>query len=754
MDSTLHNKLAQRAVKHNARGARVASWRLGLSSGALLGYLFWRNRYPVLTRLISRGFLFLELYLLLSLYHTRAAAALSGLLFFLYLCQQLFQGCVQQFRVHIAASLQGRNLERAEELVRSLAVLGVFFGSALAALAFSGVLLFSDNSLFIFLAALLLIVVPVQLWSSSLWSAVYVFHRLPRNFWVIVLLRAIPSLTLILLAGVFGPLLYGVAVTVARLLEGVYLGDLARKALNKYFKRSDTEEAVSRFRLVWPGSVPEFIERVVFYAAPAVYSAAVAGALLLTHDFYWVTYFTFFYLAITLLYIPLRLPQSLAMDVYLCLRRGSIFMAARFLRLSAVVATIALLLLICVFAAVVVLLSGYLIFQAPFLWKLSGYMFLILLARGVYGVAFIALRAACLERLIIWPHTAMFMCAAVLQLWAIVAYEADINFVLLIEAVVHLSAAALLFYARGRFQESPLLTGVLQKVATREIATPLLWLRSVTNRSSAAGHFGLIQIDPGYRSRAAEERLALLLKSRLPQLQFAFVRACPGYLLFNISAAMEPRDFEAQCLLACPGMVRSACLFAARAPEEEYIRLVQVLKNTREYHRWIKSFRDRLTSRRFKAVLEGEFESFVVREVSELNEKLLALACCVKQLPVISVSGSKLIRQGDIEPRFEQFVADRLGRSTFGMSIFPAMAGSVVVVTCLGVPLQFIDCYQANSRTREEVLDRALLFSIAMLYSLVKSRGFSDEFRRYCSVPDMPGDLPVEQKAGGPDCSG
>lgn len=318
----MHKLLEAKARKAKSIDEKVKKARLSENTSSMILYLFWRNRFPILTRITSRFLLFAELYLLYMLFSSAAIASLSIVIFLMFMAKGSFQGISQFFRLKIVDLQQQKKLGEIGKLHHCLQIFSNTYGILVGLLSI--IVAFSLTSSWIarIFTIIWAILLPMQLRSSSAWMTVYTKHRLKRSFVFILFCRLIPLFSIISFSGILKVYSYPLGLLIGRGLEYLYLEKTATKCLqlNKILLLqkipNDFVLNCLKQRKLW---------KLWFSSASYFIFQSVLGiAIYLQSSEMWFTHFSLFFVITTFSYIPLRIPYSLSFDLYEGLKTGNI----------------------------------------------------------------------------------------------------------------------------------------------------------------------------------------------------------------------------------------------------------------------------------------------------------------------------------------------------------------------------------------------------------------------------------------------
>jgi hypothetical protein len=287
---------------------------------ARLKYLLYRARYPVLTRVISRLFILLELYFAYLFFSQKIFTEIALFLILIQLQRAGVRGVLSSLRPKLAQAKIKKNDHDYRLAINKATTLGNTTGLLMGFLfAIFAVIQMHQSATGFFYLLYFLLLTPLYSITTILWGAIYVERRQYRSFTKVITLRAIPLLVLLSFSGV-GPTAYLIGILVAKALEYVYLIGIALKALKLSISQVTSVASPARLKKFISN---RFYQSITLSAVIFPLYDLLLGLVILNRSAaFFVVYCTFYFLIRFLLVIVLQTPRTLFFDVYTALKNG------------------------------------------------------------------------------------------------------------------------------------------------------------------------------------------------------------------------------------------------------------------------------------------------------------------------------------------------------------------------------------------------------------------------------------------------
>ena len=564
--------LQAKARKDQVLMERVAVWRRGNSWRSFAAYLYWRNRYPVLTEVLSRSLLFAEIYLLYRFFHLHTAASLSFILFWIFFFRGIFNGTLQAFRVAITTEALRTDRARANKQFPVLLRLATIAGIALPTVLLLGSLYFATDPLSVAFGAIWIVILPLQLHSASWWMLVYTRNRLRRDFWTIAVCRFVPLFALVVLHRILGPYAYVLGVLIGRVLENLYLINCARSELiNQGVPIESIKRPLSHLRQV--SRQPGFYSHAFFPLPYQIYNLVLGAAILFRDPQWWLIHFVFFYLVISFSYPVLRISQSLAMDIFLALKAGDLTSARFYLRRIEISVTV---LLVSIIAGLTLSFFGQtalFTLRGQILYQLWVYFLGAIAARSLFQSYITIYRAAGTEHSYNWILSFLLIGLVLpLQVFVLLYLRGNLPFVYAIDIACFFTLA-LILKTKNTFSTSDIYNGGISRVLKIDhLLPPKLWLQyfGLFKQVSSKYQLMILQLDHRYRSVSFEHALLKKIAENLSPDSIC-TPILPGIYLYTLSedGSSNAEEIADNITRKLSGHVRSVHIVDSASPFEK-----------------------------------------------------------------------------------------------------------------------------------------------------------------------------------------
>ena len=692
----IHTKLESHARNDQERSARVARWRLTPSLGNFGRYVLWRNRFPLINKILSRSIVLIEIYLFYHFFHFSLLTSVGAILFLGYLTRELFRGISQGFRLAlIEEEARGGHPSSSHVLGLSL-VAAASIGVAAAGISLGLALAFKISNFGLALLALALIVSPLEFVEQMLWSAIYTKKRLSRSFWLLSILRLTPAALLILAHQSLGPAAYVIGFAIARLGEHGYLitralRELTRLDLSPKLPASPWKKLNGLLR------IPR-ISSHVFAPLPFVaYELTVGALLLLRSEQYFITYFVILQLAALFGFLAARGPQSLAMDLFLALRSGDIASASLRWRQANRLLVYLLIITATILAALIYSSSSLLSLSSSLVYELPLYLLLELLTRTCFLGQLSLHRAIGTEIRAIKLQLVLFTFAALCQWQAILWYRVNLPAVLALDVSTMAIAAYSLIRTR-RLASSRLFSLAMQSVFKFHAGLPApLWLDHGQRLATATGSVALLLIAPLPRYLRTDLRNALIEEiSNILPAQSAVIDICPGLWGFLVpgQADQVTNLYRKKILFELAGHLRTVTVIDPTLPVAEILKQILLSLTPVKYpvpkiKLLFSTLKTLLSDPRFAAYLRPLASERTQQFLPTLSSALKTFG--IGLAPILARTDCGVVAVGDVRDdhlRISEACFSRTWRST---SLLPSIDKPYVVISVAGDPQAVID---------------------------------------------------------------
>ncbi|MEZ4753545.1 MAG: hypothetical protein R3A13_04445 [Bdellovibrionota bacterium] len=719
----MHNNFEQSAKRASLTADKVQRARLSETTKGLLYYLYWRNRFPVLTRFVTRFILLVEIYVVYAIFSAAAAASLSIIIFTVLIARGAFQGITQYFRLEIVAAEQQGKHSALPALNRLLQQFSVVYGLGIGVLTLILACLLGDSNLPVVFAASWAIVLPLQLSSSSYWVAVYTKRRLRRSFWLVIGARLIPLAFVLTLSTPLGIYSYPLGLLIGRILEFSYLRSLARQEL-EHNKHVSEEAQVGKTALKKILINKKFWGLFAASSAFFIFQLLVGLPLYLRGNQLWFAHFSFFFVLMTISFVPLRIPFSLGFDLYLALKAGNIIRAKRLISISrkfmwAAILAIAGLSIFLLVAQTAIFTVGQGLIYSLFIYYIG-----LLLVRTWFQGEFTLLRTAGLEASgFSVAALLLIVIAGFFEFFLIQYYRANLPMVYLVEIGIFLLASILLMKQMKSEKSEIYKRFFTETFARGEVLAPWLWVDKVRS-SQALIAFYFIQLDSRYHQSIKSNALIRKLKS-ISESEIFITELAPTFFVFGIPSE-EAAAIIAKLRSDFAGHVRNVVsVERAKGIEENVNLVIESLKKVREAPRALRAYASYLHVIKKTALFKLLSE---LREVCPINASTKVLSKNIadwlesylgRKLNGVFFDGNKIRLQGDVSTKCLE-IAHKLCVTEGGSSRFlPILRSPVVSINYLHIPLIVLDTKGFSQEEIQKLYLASLLIFLASVPSLL-----------------------------------
>lgn len=716
-------ELALIAHRDAARSEQLQKSRQSRSSLAFLKYLFWRNRYPVLTKVFSKLVIVVEVALLLHYFHTDLARNMSFLLYLLFVMGVSLQGIIQGGRIwQVQHSHLTVNQRRRAIGAVTLLIIGASWGALSAILL--GVFL-ASGSYELWVLAIGFILVPLELLESQLWSLVYTQQRLARSFSLVMTLRMLPAFMIIAFHNTLGASSYAIGIVLSRLLESAYLIALANHTL---VSRSSTP-LIDResFRMIkaFVGD-PIFRRYCLTPLSIQFYQLALAALIFSYRPYLWMTFFWFQQALQLALFISLRPSYSLAMDIFIATSRGALRNGSRLLRLGLRYSWLAALTVSIFLGSLSASFPIYLTLVIPEIWQVLPWLLVSLLARTFLQTRFLFHKNVGSEIRnfgLIFPL--MVVCAPTIQYFITEELLGNLPLIILVDSLLCLAAGVLL--GPIRLNDSPVHSAVLREEVKRNVAEPASEVARRLKAPGAFEAFALFATSP-YLSKQQLTVLLRLVKTSytpsgmllciVPGLYCLFHNRGPNDVLHSMSDPNLPTFAGHQIAtfsqpLNAPFMGR------------EFRDFISRLNKSRHLTRSLRGLLERLNRHLASGYLRRIFAIVSQLEESKLKTTHASIEAITREVlgytPAIleiSESGERLL--GSPQDKRALFDAGDYLDTEFQATVIPTnRRGDYPIFMAIDRPVTIVDVSTASDVNREKIRDLAVAFALLSVVSTV-----------------------------------
>lgn len=673
----LSKKLAALAVEDHLRHLKVQRWRLGLTTGGILKYLYWRNRFPLLLKILTRSLVIVEVFLINHYFNFFLASSFGLIFFIFYYLRELHRGVVQSVKKCLLEKYISKQSSGAYDLIKRLLLVNITYGIICPLLFLLFIYFNGENQQTLLFVSLWIVIFPLQLLANSFWTLLYGFHRLKRSFWLILLCRLVPVFALILLGEVSGIMAYFIGFIAGRSFENVYLISISWAALNRgLLKQNDSKSKEKIYnnyaQLLFPLCFP-------------LYNIFLALLIYIRDSGEWLTHFFVIYILNILLFIALRGPQSLMMDFYLCILNLNAGNALKWLKLSCKVRNVVILLLSIMLAVPLVLGSQYYL-SIPLLTAFLPMVIIMLLARALLQTQLLYIQAGFLEKQVLCKLAAACFVLILFQTYALLFLRVDLNFIYMSEGVLLMLLA--LFIRSSTKSAAELKQSEIYKYKESYLKSRAAWLE--TDKLFAAVqqgryHYLCIQIDTEYERLEKRDHTLASISGSL-SVDLILIPVYPGIYFLACPPDILEQKLIRKLKLAHPAIIRSVIKFDMLNFEDSLKQLLQALRKSNQQHAALN---------RFQYFVELVLQSkLLVNDFADIQDLNSALDLSFKkykldQLRVIYKEGCSIPQ--NCRPEHIDFALNCFHGSEFRKFLLYYSKNSFLQIVTEGQPVAVID---------------------------------------------------------------
>lgn len=712
----LQQSLESRAKRFESRIRSFSHMRDSRFIVPFFFYTAWRNRYPVMAKVLYRIFVLIEVYALYENGFSDFAFSLAFIFFVSFSFRKIFRGVSQFFRVLLAQARITRSSVRLTDVTGGLLVLSLLYslitcGSIFVFLMSSS----SETSLQIF-SGLWFFIFLGELVSDSLWMVIYTRHRLPRNFALITALRALPVLSAFFLTSVTGIWVYILAIFIGRIGEVIHLSTLALRALSKdnihVFDSHNKKKKTKRISKILLNALRnnEMYTYIECHALPQIYRIMLACFLFQTDLYLWLAYFTFHSMLTSLCYLPTRIASSMGMDLYTRIQKLDLETAQHYLFRTRVVVLCAT---IMSFALTALALFGdysYLLLDYKIISQTSLFLLFAIPSFAFYRSEFAYFVALGQEPRVLNIKRLSYISIIAIQAVLVIIFRANLSALLLVEILFHIIVAALM-YMKIKPSKSPFYEYSLSyKLMTSSFLPTNIWFEVLRFCKSSA--VVIIHLDKNFVNAQGRENSTKHISKSLNTI-FASCSLTPDvFLLADIENKFTSSSaLEREVILHSGGNIRNVIAVSKDFDIDDIEKILKV----NDLHANTKKLALRViraTEEKELRDLQREYSQFFNSKSLEKNIARYCRKQAFKKVKILTKTG-----KGDswfIRSNHRKYANKLFSNSQGVMSLVPQKLQQFPCITVLGKPIVVFDGRKVSGKAKDELRTFCILGSILL----------------------------------------
>ena len=436
-------KILTLAKTQEAKARKIQLLKASTSKKTFLKYIFYRLRYPILGRIVTRFIRLLEVFLVFYYFQGNFFNTVTLVLYFLIIYEGLSQGGLQYFRFLMVKFQLRENQEYANQTLGITLIYSIILSIiAIFGLSIYCILNELETNTYLILAAIG-IVLPLQNISQALWVLAYTQKRLKITFYLLVLIQLIPSVMLVLFHKTFGEMVFIFSFFASKFLYSVYLTKIAW-----------TDLKFEQYCLVFPKSI-KFIREIVcnkkflsFASFPFFHNAyylILALLIFFNSQFYWKTYLFFFFIVYFFSSFSIQISRSLALDLHLALKYAKLKDAKRLLKQINFFYFLAIILSISLFLLLFIYIPQIFSFGQNTILNYFACFLIALFAKSFFETQYKLFEAAKDEASLIKIFFIIFTLGTIIQYQLIYNFDANLQGILAFDALIFLVLSGYMF---------------------------------------------------------------------------------------------------------------------------------------------------------------------------------------------------------------------------------------------------------------------------------------------------------------------
>jgi|GEM_PF-4926107 len=705
----MFKKINKKLIKSKTKYQKLRSLIDSDNYFDFLKYLFYRIKYPLVTKIFTKLILFLELFLIYKYFNNNIFGEVSLIIFFTLIFGKVFRSLIEYFRIKIFAKFKWFQKSTIQSYLSSMEVISIAFGlfTIISCLIlFNIVFISAETKLFLYLT---LIAMPFEYYGVSLWSFCYLYRRVKKDLFIVFAIRSLPTICLLLFYQI-GILSYAIGYLLSRLLEAFYHIYLSKSVIEMNYKLLNFK--LNNLKISFSYILKDklfyryFSYGIVISFLPLILSIFIY----IKNPNLWSQYFIIYFLISFFSYFSKQIFKIMKMDFYLLAKRGNIIKSEKYFK-NTLITFVIVNISISTLLTLIFLSEKFSYILNGVIGEYWGYFIIILFFKSLY-LSIISYFESIKSELAYQKYLYImnFLILPLLLFIFLYHFNLGLKGVFLIEALYYLISSV--YFLLNKSFDNSLVHKISQKNRFNEnkIMRPVVWSRckKIFDKLEINYSIVILQLDPVYADFYHLKNIVKELNNNR-NLRFYCSQITRGYLIAIVNK-QHSRLNEVQYInKKLSGFVRSSYLVdQSKTVSENFSLFFESSKYLYESSKTTKAIKyqlEMLSNEKFfnktsKKIIDQNFD------IEKILEKYIQ-----KKLPVFIYKDSKNI-QHSIKDRTIIEYGNRLCSFNNGLRYFIHPLKRYIIFSTTGKVIALVDLKGSDIKYRNELLNLSYVFNV------------------------------------------